>query len=165
MCAAKKPNGRTVVGVSLDDAELAELDRQRALLGGIPRSTAIKKMWQRFGDDAAEVAAQSADVAASTARAIQPLVDALEAAVAAWNARAHQRQMIGANENQVAKCANVLRLDLREGGDVDEEKLDSLVLADQRIARSPEQQVAAEREDDLVLADVRAALEQLRGEP
>ncbi|MFC0674556.1 hypothetical protein [Brachybacterium hainanense] len=153
------------VGVRFSPSELAELDRQRALLGGVPRGTAIKQMWQRFGDDAAEVAAQHADVAASNAKAIQPLVDALEAAVAAWNARAHQRQMIGANKNQVAKFASTLLLVLREGGDVDEERLDALVLADQGIARSLEQQLAAEREDDLVLSGVRAALERMRAEP
>lgn len=172
MGASSQSKKRTVVGVSMRPDELAELDRQRSRLGrdssGEPkhsRSTALKLIWSHFGDDAVDaagqhqdLAAQQQDVAAAAAKAAQPLAEALQDAGAAWRERAHQRQAIGVNVNQIARLANTLLAKLRDGEAVDEDLVDSLVLALQGIERRLDEQMATESQDDRVLAEARAAL-------
>lgn len=169
MGAAKKLQDRTVVGVSFRPDELKDLDRQRAGLrtrdSGRPsfsRAAAVKLLWKKFGDDAATTATRQQSLAEADAQAAQPLIDDLTAATEAWNTRAHQRRMIGAHANQIAKFANNLLLTVRDGGEVSDEDIGSLVLALQGIERRLDVQAAAEHEDDQILAAVRTIVDQIR---
>lgn len=181
MGAATTSKARTVVGVSFKDHELAELDRQRARLAAsagskrklrkrkFPRGTALKLIWECHSDDAVGAVVQqridTADRESSPVAAAQPLVDGLAELTAAWQARAHQRQAIGVHTNQIAKLSNVERFLTRDGGQVTDETAQTLALALQGVKRSLDEQAAAEREDERLVAAVRAGLEQLRAIP
>lgn len=160
---------RTVVGASFNDDELEELDRQRVRLGtdesGRPRLSragALKLVWEKLGDDAVDAARAQQALAAAGAQAVQPLADALDSLSAAWAERAHQRQMIGANANQIARFANTLRLALRDGDTVNAETVESLALALNGIERQLAAQAAAETEDGRLRDAVRDLLDQLK---
>lgn len=155
-----KQSKRTVVGLSLRPDELDELDRLRAPLGDLARSSALKTMLLHLGDAAAQraQAVQAADVA--DAESAEPLIDALQDLTDAINARALQRRAIGVHSNQIAKLANVLRAAAERGdaAQVSAAQVDALVHALHGIERVLSQQAAAEREDDMLAASVRAVL-------
>ncbi|WP_353113266.1 plasmid mobilization relaxosome protein MobC [Microbacterium sp.] len=165
--AAKVDTKRAaVVGVSFKSHELAELDRQRDALGGIPRSSALKLLWEHAGDAAAQAAkeqaaeaAQQQAAAAAVATSSQPLIDSLDAATKAWNDRAHQRRMIGANVNQITRYANTLRL--IDTDIVDQQTLGDLVAALQGIERRLDHQAALEQVDEYIVIDARAIIDQI----
>ncbi|GAB3563274.1 hypothetical protein [Spelaeicoccus albus] len=164
MNAAKKSPSRTVVGVSFQPDELKDLERQRAVLGvrdsGQPKFSlagTVKLLWEKFGDEAVAVDAQQQVVAEADARVTQPLIDALDALATAWNRRAHQRQAIGVLNNQIAKFVNAQQFD---DDPLSTENVERLILALQGIKRRLDDQSAAEREDDQLLAAVRALVDQ-----
>jgi hypothetical protein len=168
---AKQKSGRTVVGVSLSEEEIRELDRQRKRFGtdadGEPvqsRGGMMKLLWQSFGDDALGSAADARARAAAMEQAVAPLADKLEAVSAAWTERAFQRQKIGANANQITRFANTLLLRAREGGDVDEESVGTLVLVLRRVERLLEEQSEKEDGDQAAVAELRALLADARGQ-
>lgn len=165
MATAKRtPNNRSTkpVGVRLNEAELKKLDAQRSQLGGVSRAGALKHLWSVLGDAAVERFLEQQSVSASDRRDLQPIIGALNGATKAWQDLAHQRQMVGANMNQVARFVNLLRLRVREGEGFDEDALDRIELCLNGIHRSVEQQLAAEASDDLVLARFRAWLDEDR---
>lgn len=166
MSTAKKSKSRTVIGASFNDAELKELDRQRAQFGSddsgrpkLSRGGAVKLLWEKFGDDTATTATQQHSRAVADAKVAQPLIDALGAATKAWNERAHQRRMIGANQNQITRHANTLFL--LDDDQVSEESIGDLINALQGVERALGAQFELEREDDQLLATVRAIVDRI----
>lgn len=157
-----KKSGRTVVGVSLNAAEIAQLEAQREQLGAATNSGALRLLWQHLGDDAASHIQQQQAVAASASQTLAPLVEALERMSDALDAATHQRRKVGVNANQVAQLANVLRIDAREHRPVDDEIVTDLVLVLQGIERRLAELAESDHRDDLLRAEVRAALASLR---
>lgn len=165
MATAKRtPSNKSTkpVGVRLNEAELKKLDAQRSQLGGASRAGALKHLWTVLGDAAVERILEQQSVAAADRRDLQPSVDALNGASKAWQDLARQRQMVGANMNQVARFVNLLRLRVREGEGIDEDALDRIELCLVGIHRSLEQQTASEATDDLALARFRVWLDQAK---
>ncbi len=159
------------VYVPMTPERLLQLDADRAKLG-MSRGGALAALYDNLGEDAVSIAAaataqqqvlaQQQVVAEAGAKAMEPLIDALQTLGTAWVRRANQRQAIGVHTNQIAKLANVDRLLVRDGGQVSEQTLESLVLALQGIARRLDEQAVAEGEDDQLVAAVRALVEQAR---
>lgn len=155
------------VNVPMHPERLKKVDRVRARFG-MSRGALVGTVFDHFVDEAVKqmegLEQRERALAAAEAQTLEPLVEALDRASAAWQERAYQRQMIGALENQVARFANILRLRLREGeseAEEMEEELYRLTLTLQGVERRLDEQEAAELEDDQVLAEVRALIRRL----
>lgn len=167
MSTTKTRSSTQVVGARFRADELVKLDAQRALLGtdddGVPihaRGTALKVMWQHFGDDAIAAAASHQSRAGAEAQALQPLIDTLADLASAWGARARQRQAIGVNTNQIAKRANALHHDSA----ADPATLNALVAVLQDIERRLDDLAAIERTDDDLIAAARRLITERHGD-
>lgn len=161
---ALSPNAKGV-GVPMTPERLRRLDRDRARLK-LSRGGALAAIYDQLGDAAVDAAQQrgaEADAKATDLTIVlAPLVDALHALDAAWVERANARQRIGVHTNQIAKLANVERLQVSVGGLVSDDTAEMFALALENVRWALEAQATSEREDDVLRSAVRALLDQLK---
>lgn len=152
------------VTVPMTPDRLASIDADRKTLH-LSRGGALAAIYDAFRTEGVERAQEHAAVTGAAAEVASDLAGAVNALGRAWDDRAKQRAAIGNHSNQIAKLANVYRLRLANSEGVTDEQVETLSLALAGIARALEKQAAIESADDVLRAEVRAALADLRRVP